>query len=881
MLRNRLVSFLVLPIVAIMVASWSFSLALQAGWLRRSLSARLAASFGRPVEVAHFGFSILGGPRFEAVSVTVSEDPRFGQEYFLRAERMTARLRWAALLHGRMEFDNLSLSQPSLNLVRSADGQWNVETWLPPANAQSSLQFRLPPSEIPAHASRIDIEAGRINFKRGTEKLPFALVDVSGTLNPQSAGRWSLDIQAHPMRAAVVLQSSGTLRVRGTVGGTSARLQPADLRFSWESASLADAARLARGTDYGLRGLLDADFAARTDRAQGDQSGSSWKIEGALRFRSIHRWDLAARSDNPSLNVKLTAGWRPSESRLEMEHWLVEAPHSNLDGDASIDWSHGFNPQVRLLASEIGFPDVVNWSRAFLVHAEDLDIAGSFGLEGKLAGWPFRVDDLNVSSDGALVRSDNGTLPAIRVGPMLASWSHSSLVLEPVSVRLFSPAPTRGGRGVRTESVPEGVFHIDGVLGPVRARDALRDWPYKLAISGQTARLQDLRTVAATLGRQFSSSWNIEGPASLQLVCTGALRPGTSLVHGQLDLRNLRVSTTAMTEPILVPAATVEFSPGERRLEIGGAEALGGSWKGSVRRKAANAEWTFDLSADHLDFDELGRVFGSRQSLLYRILPFGGPFAGSSGLAPQAEAAIAPISAQGHLHIDELALGAARLESIDAIADLDHGDLTLRRAEAGLYGGRVSGEFRAHLGTELRYSFRGQVDRTDLSALAALTSIKDGLGGLGSGEVELAARGLGRQALLASLEGEGFLHVQDAAIDILDLPSDSADGSFQDIAGDRFRNSTVSFRVENGQIRVDPWLLSGRQRQLEIVGDIDFSRRLNLQVRTISQPERSGLASDSLAGDQVWVLGGTLDAPQIIREERVSADNQTLHTGRR
>jgi hypothetical protein len=165
--------------------------------------------------------------------------------------------------------------------------------------------------------------------------------------------------------------------------------------------------------------------------------------------------------------------------------------------------------------------------------------------------------------------------------------------------------------------------------------------------------------------------------------------------------------------------------------------------------------------------------------------------------------------------------------------------------------------------------------------LAALTSIKDGLGGLGSGEVELAARGLGRQALLASLEGEGFLHVQDAAIDILDLPSDSADGSFQDIAGDRFRNSTVSFRVENGQIRVDPWLLSGRQRQLEIVGDIDFSRRLNLQVRTISQPERLGLASDSLAGDQVWVLGGTLDAPQIIREERVSADNQTLHTGRR
>jgi hypothetical protein len=435
---------------------------------------------------------------------------------------------------------------------------------------------------------------------------------------------------------------------------------------------------------------------------------------------------------------------------------------------------------------------------------------------------------------------------------------------------------------VRTEALPEGVFHVEGALGPIHSGDAIRDSPYKLAISGQTEGLQDLRAVAAALGRQFSSSWNIEGPASLQLVCTGALRSGTSLVHGQLDLRNLRVTTTAINGPILVSAATVQFSPGERRMEIGGAEALGGNWKGSVYRKSPNAGWTFDLSADRLDFDALGRALGqSRQGLLYRILPFGGSFAGSSGLAQQTEAAIAPISAQGHLHIDELALGASRLESLDATADLNHGDLRLHRAQAGLYGGRLSGEFRAQLGTELRYSFRGQVDRTDLSALAALTSIKDGFGGLGSGEVELAARGLGRQALLASLEGEGFLHVQDAAIDLLDLPFDSTDAGFRPIAGDRYRSSTVSFRVENGQIRVDPWLLSGRQKQLEIVGDIDFSRRLNLQVRSISQSERLGPASDSPPGDEVWVLGGTLDAPQILREERVSAGNQAIVRTRR
>ncbi len=879
MQRKRLVWWSALPIVCIVVASWSFSLALRGGWLRRSLSARLAATFGRPVEVAHFGFTILGGPKFEADSVTVGEDARFGQEYFLRADRLTASLRWAALLHGRMEFDRLSLSRPSLNLVRLADGKWNVETWLPPANTQTSLQFYRSVAEVPAHVSRIDIQAGRINFKRGTEKLTFALVDVAGNLNLQNSGRWSLDVEAHPMRAAVVLQRSGTLRLRGTIGGTSTRLQPADLRLSWEGASLADAARLARGTDYGLRGLLDADFAARIDHADGDETGGLWKIEGGLRLQAIHRWDLVGRADNPAVNVKLTAALYPAESRLEMEHWLVQAPHSNLDGDASIDWSYGFNPEVRLLDSQIGFPDLLNWSRAFSPgRADNIDIAGSLGLEAKFAGWPLRIEDLSLEGTGATVRSENARLTPIRIGPVQAFWSRSSLVLAPVAVRLSSPPPSREPRGVQSEALPEGLFHIYGALGPIRAGDALRDWPYRLTISGQTGRLQDLRAVLAALGWQFGSNWNIEGPASLQLVCSGALRPGASLAHGRVDLRDLRLTSSAITQPIRVSAASIEFSPGERRVEIGGAQAAGARWKGSLERKAAGADWAFNLSADRLNLEDIGRELGqSRQGLLYRLLPF----AGSSELAPQTAAAIARISAHGHLHIDELALGALRLESLDAKADLEHGGLALRRAQADLYGGRVSGEFRAQLGTELRYSLRGQVDRTDLSALASLTSIRNGFGGIGSGEVELAARGLGRQAFLASLKGEGFLHIQDAAIDLLDLPLESTESGFPDIAGNLFRSSTVSFRVQDGEIRVDPWLLSGRQRQFEIVGNIAFSRRVDLQVRSISQAERLSAASDSPAGDDVWVIGGTLDAPQIIREERVSAGNQTIvRTGR-
>ena len=120
-------------------ASWGVSAALRAGWGRRVLLEKLSASFGRPVQARGFDFSLLGGASLEADAVTVAEDPRYGQEYFLRADQLTATLDWPALLRGRIEFGALAFSHPSLNLVRAADGHWNVESWLPPATSGAQV----------------------------------------------------------------------------------------------------------------------------------------------------------------------------------------------------------------------------------------------------------------------------------------------------------------------------------------------------------------------------------------------------------------------------------------------------------------------------------------------------------------------------------------------------------------------------------------------------------------------------------------------------------------------------------------------------------------------------------------------------------------------
>ncbi len=266
--------------VLLLAASFGFSRALRGRAARRYLIAQLSSSFGRPVDVSWFDFSLLDGAKIQAHFVSVSEDPHFGSEYFLRADTVTAGLRWTALFIGRFEFGSVSLSRPSLNLARDAEGRWNIERWLPPPPSYVARPGFVGPVAPPSDARaarpyRIDVDGGRINFKQGDTKSAFALADVSGIVEENGAGRWQLDLEARPMRAGVELQDIGTLRLRGSIAGTTARLQPADLSLTWRAASLADALRLVRQNDYGMRGQLAVDLHARI-APQTSTSISTW-----------------------------------------------------------------------------------------------------------------------------------------------------------------------------------------------------------------------------------------------------------------------------------------------------------------------------------------------------------------------------------------------------------------------------------------------------------------------------------------------------------------------------------------------------------------------------------------------------------------------------
>ncbi len=857
-LRRVVVAFLVL-----LAASWGLSLALGTRRTHRFLIARLEATFGRPVEVRRFSFSLLDGARLEASRISVAEDPRFGQEYFLRAERLTAGLRWRSLVRGRFEFGTLAFSHASLNLVRAADGHWNVESWLPPPAPAAGDPPAPSASYSPARLYRIEVDAGRINFKRGDDKHPFALVDVKGHLEQEGAGRWGMDLEAQPARAAVALQEPGTLRLHGHIAGTSSRLQPAELELTWQGVSLADALRLARGRDYGMRGKLAAQLSARSElRSEG--AGTRWSLAGTARLDRVHRWDFPPRTGDPALNLIAEGRWRPGEGAVEFTKCVLEAPQSHASGRGRIQWASRFAPEFRFVSSGVNLTDVLAWYRAFRPGVtEDVALDGSAGLDFAVSGWPLHLDEGALTSSGARLRTSVLRGP-IRVGRVAARVVRGRLEFQPTAITLPASAPA----GAEAPDHRGNALLMEGTVGP---RAQSRGWEFELNLAGQTDRAQDLLVAAQALGHPLNRGWSVEGPVGLHLSWRGSVYPFAATAVGMLDLQGLQLRAGYLNQPVSIAGARIELRPDERRVTLTAAQAFGARWTGSLWRRAAGSNdatptWQFDLSADQLRAVDLDRWLGprARPGLLQRVLPF----AAASRENPKFEAAVSRLRGRGRLSAGEVLIPPFSVRRVRAEVEVAGRNITLRKAQGKFYGGTVKGWLEAQLAAEPAYHLEARFERVDLRSLAEATAtLKERFGGVAWGELELAARGVGREKLLGSLEGRGTLRVGNAEWRGLDLRATPAENNLHR-GTSRFAAAEAEFTLVVGKIRIQRLRLSDRAESFQAEGTVDLSRALDLQVEQVerhSSPTR-----------KTFRITGSLEAPRQGQQAAAARGNPLL-----
>ena len=852
----RWAKWILLFLFSIWLLDVGISLLLQHTPLRQKLTARLESAFGRPVEVGKYDFSLWGGPTLEAESVTVAEDPRFGNEYFLRAESLTVRFRWQSVLRGHLELGTLSLTRPSLNMVRDSYGDWNLNEWLPRPAGTPSQDIPIGPAR-PATSvlrfRRVEVDGGRINFKNGDEKIAFAMTNVKGALETESPGRWRIDLDAIPSRAAVIVQQVGTLHLAGHLGGTSSRLRPAQLELSWRDASITDVLRLARTYDYGVHGTLAVSVSAQTD-------GDAWLLDGRAALQQLHRWDLPLRADNPSVNLIAKAKLDLPGSHLELTEATLEAPHSNAHATGLLDWNEprkDFAPaesatRLEVTSAQIGMNDVLAWIRAFHSNvAEDLALNGSAGLKMTLYGWPPKLDRGALVVNGAELNGKDLRVP-VRMGRALVRYEKDILNLAPMELFID-----------HTESAM--YFASSLKLSPIRASN--------LHVTGNISQIRDIFSTSRALGWDISRGWDFEGPLRCDLHWVGSTYPWQAQPAGWLDWGGQTgggsLRAPFLNQPIDQIWVQAEFKSGGRHIALSSASALGANWSGAFNRRNPTAEWQFALVADRLSAADLDLWLNPRwrESFLTRMLPFLNPRA-SSGGGPSGGATPDSLRASGPLSIGELRLDPFHADHLTGDLMIEGRRAQFENVKGAFYGGTISGSLDAGLVNPPAYHVGFKFASVDLKAFTSAAPNLAGLfAGTASGEISFHARGASRADLLASLECQGTTRLAGAELRTLDLAESLREAALQK-GSSAFREASAAFSCSNRKIQFKDLTMSSASADFAAAGSVDFSRNLDLRLQILPPGEGAPHVTKTSVPSAVAPalhLGGSLAAPQIAR----------------
>jgi len=228
--------------------------------LKRRIATSISASLGRPVQLDNVTMHLLPVPGFTLQNFVVSEDPAFGTEPIIRANLVNVTLRPSSLWRRHVEFSSMTFETPSLNLVRNAAGEWNVQSLLMHAASVSTAPTAQRKAGPEPRFPYIEATGARVNVKLGEEKKPFSLTDADFALWLTSPQEWRVRAKGTPTRTDTNISDPGIVKLEGSLKRAATMAEvPVDLTASWTGAPMGEASKLLSGQDAGWRGNLNVE----------------------------------------------------------------------------------------------------------------------------------------------------------------------------------------------------------------------------------------------------------------------------------------------------------------------------------------------------------------------------------------------------------------------------------------------------------------------------------------------------------------------------------------------------------------------------------------------------------------------------------------------
>jgi hypothetical protein len=820
------------------------------------LKARIASSISRavarPVEIGSVHLRFLPQPGFDLENLVIHEDPEFGAEPILRAPEVTAVVRLTSLLRGRLDIARLELNEPSLNLVRQADGRWNWEALLERTERSPLAPTAKSKSEPRPGFPYIEASSGRINFKVGQEKKPYALLNADFALWQESENTWGARLKAEPLRTDMSLSDAGLLRMNG-IWRRAGSLRETPLQFSleWSHAQLGQLTKLVSGNDKGWRGDV---------RLEATLNGMPAAMQVAVdaSIQDFHRYDI---SSSEGLQLAAHCDGRYSSVEAMMREIFCTAPVGNgtitLHGDAGVPGVHKIDLALNLESVPVSAVTQLA-RRAKKSLPADLVSGGS--VQGN-----FAVKEDGVSAHGPEFRGrgeiSNLRLQSVNTEVELAAAS-IPFVLSSGRESVRGAAKGKSLHALEADALPApddlhieyGPFPV--ALGrplPAQARGWLGRSGYAMVVRGDGEVSHTLR-LASLLGLPAVMA-NVEGLAEMKLQIAGSWAGNVSgsvsdfslpEVSGTAQLREVRAMVRGVNGPIEISAAELQLLRDEARVEKLNARAAGAHWTGSVTLpRGCGIPGTclvgFNLNTDEVGLSDLREWLTSQptQRRWYQML---------TAAEPMAPTFLESVRASGKVSASRLRIRNIVAKQVSASLELERGKLKVSELRADLMGGKHRGEWQMDFSARSPL-YTGAGTLTGISLEQMAVAMHDPwISGTAGGTYQLTASG-GDSAFWQSAEGGVQFDLRDGVLSHISLASDEE--------ALRIARWQGHAHLHGGKIEIEKGKLVSPAAAFEISGTASLGRTLDLKL------VRGADAKRASAGSRVYSITGTVAEPRV------------------
>jgi hypothetical protein len=739
-----------------------------AGWMKARVTNSISQALGRSLEIGSVRLRFLPRPGFEINDLLVRDGSGFGAEPLLRAPDVTAAVSLSALLRGRMEIARLSLSEPSLNLTRNQNGQWNLEDLIDRTSHSS-----MAPTGADRQKSKgpsfpyVEATDARVNLKLGTEKTHFALTNAEFALWQESADTWGARLQARPIRTDANLTDTGIINLTA-LWRRSAQVHetPIQVSFQWRQAQIGQVSKLVYGTEKDWRGaaLLSGTVAGTPARL---------RVVADATIDNFRREDVI-NGENLRLAAHCVAEYAPASHEVGGLDCTgpVGSGYLQLKGGAGGLLANGqvvAASNLWLVLNRAPARSLVN----LLQHArpefpQDLQISGEITSSIQfLREYPTRP--LSIQGKGSITQLEiarNGG-DAIGFGSIPFSVSNGA-----------DSGPLEGSmkarmNGSRSQAADPQLQELRAEIGPVNLASGRPGPLTAQAIFTRTgftgsehgdASIARLLLTAKALGLP-SPGFSGDGIASVNLHASGAwFSDEKPLVTGTAHLRTVHAQIRGVNAAVTIQSADLAIDPGAVTVQNLSANAGDSRWHGSLRiprpcPNPSDCELQFKLRGDKLSSATLNNLLNpsQRPKAWYRFLSLG----------KEQPSYLLQARASGTITIDSLSLGSASCAHFTTDLELEAGKVAVQNFRIECLDGTATGAWKADF-TDSPPIFTGSggLDGVSLGTIAQL--MHDGwIEGRGHAEYRFKSSGSNLQDLLNSadlnaefrISGGRFAHI--------------------------------------------------------------------------------------------------------------------------